>query len=46
MDDHFVIDVHHFGQLARELEPTRRNIVGLVARFYYASFLELLPRKL
>ena len=34
MDDHFVIDVRHFGQLARELEPTRRNIVGLVARFY------------
>ena len=28
MDDHFVIDVRHFGQLARELEPTRRNIVG------------------
>lgn len=34
MDDHFVIDVRHFGQLARELEPTRRNIVGLVVRFY------------
>ena len=34
VDDHFVIDVRHFGQLARELEPTRRNIVGLVARFY------------
>ena len=35
MDDHyFVIDVRHFGQLPRGLEPTRRNIVGLVAMFY------------
>ena len=34
MDDHSVFDVRHFGQLAREMEPTRRNIVGIVASFY------------
>ena len=33
-DDHFVFDISQFCQLARELQPTRRNIVGLIARFY------------
>ena len=32
--DHFVIDVSYIATLAKELEPTKRNVVSIIGRFY------------
>ena len=32
--DHFVIDVSYIATLVKELEPTKRNLVSIVGRFY------------
>ena len=33
-DDTLVFDIRHICSLAKEMEPTRRNIVGIASRFY------------
>ena len=33
--DQLSFDVHHIYEAAREIEPTKRSIIGVVSRFYY-----------